>query len=322
MIKVGIVGAAGYTAGELFRILLNHPEAEIVFANSKSNAGNPVYEVHQGLIGDTDLTFTDEMPLDTVDVIFLCMGHGFSEEFFRNHDVPEDLKVIDLGNDFRLEGDHGFTYGLPELNFKAILTSKRIANPGCFATAIQLGLLPLAQNLLLTSEINITAITGSTGAGQRPSQYSHFSWRNNNISVYKAFNHQHVPEIKRSLKQLQSSFDQDINFVPVRGDFARGIMAIMHIDCPLELDEAKRIFTEYYAKHQKFTYVIDKNPDLKDVVNTNKAVVHLEKHGKKLMIITAIDNLVKGASGQAVHNMNLIFDLEQSVGLDFKASAF
>jgi len=322
MIKVGIVGAAGYTAGELFRILLNHPEAEIVFANSKSNAGNPVTDVHQGLLGDTDLVFTEELPFDQVDVIFLCMGHGFSEAFFREHEVPEDLKVIDLGNDYRLEGDHGFVYGLPELNFKEILRAKRIANPGCFATAIQLGLLPLAKNLLLNSEINITAITGSTGAGQKPTAYSHFSWRNNNLSVYKAFNHQHVPEIRRSLKQLQKSFDQDINFIPVRGDFARGILAIIHVDSALELDEAKRIYTEYYAKHQKFTFVIDKNPDLKDVVNTNKAVVHLEKHGKKLMIITAIDNLVKGASGQAVHNMNLMFDLEQSVGLNFKASAF
>ncbi len=322
MIKVGIVGAAGYTAGELFRILLNHPEAEIIFANSKSNAGKPVTEVHQGLLGDTDLNFTDEMPLDTVDVIFLCMGHGFSEEFFATHQVPEELRVIDLGNDFRLEGDHGFTYGLPELNFKEILKAKRIANPGCFATAIQLGLLPLAANLLLNSEINITAITGSTGAGVKPTEQSHFSWRNNNVSVYKAFKHQHVPEIKRSLKQLQSSFNQEINFIPVRGDFARGILAIIHIDCALDIDEAKRIYTEYYDKHQKFTFVIDKNPDLKDVVNTNKAVVHLEKHGKKLMIVTAIDNLVKGASGQAVHNMNLMFDLEQSIGLNFKASAF
>ena len=322
MIKVGLVGAAGYTAGELFRILLNHPEAEIVFANSKSNAGNPITDVHQGLIGDTDLVFTDEMPLETVDVIFLCMGHGFSEDFFNTYDVPEELKVIDLGNDFRLEGDHGFVYGLPELNFKEILKTNRLANPGCFATGIQLGLLPLAANLLLNSEINITAITGSTGAGQKPTQYSHFSWRNNNLSVYKAFNHQHVPEITRSLQQLQNSFNQDINFVPVRGDFPRGILSIITIDSALELEEAKRIYTEFYAKHQKFTYVIDKNPDLKDVINTNKAVVHLEKHGKKLMIITAIDNLVKGASGQAVHNMNLMFDLEQSVGLNFKASAF
>ncbi len=322
MIKVGIIGAAGYTAGELFRILLNHPEAEIVFANSKSNAGNPVYDVHQGLIGETDLKFTDELPFDQVDVIFFCMGHGYSEAFLKEHNVPEDLKIIDLGNDFRLDGDHGFVYGLPELNFKQIIRAKHIANPGCFATAIQLGLLPLAANLLLNDEIHVTAITGSTGAGQKPTQYSHFSWRNNNVSVYKAFNHQHIPEIKRSLKQLQSSFNQEINFIPVRGDFARGIMAMIYIKCSLDIDEAKRIFTEYYAKYQRFTYVIDKNPDLKDVVNTNKAVVHLEKHGDKLLIITAIDNLVKGASGQAVHNMNLMFDLDQGIGLDFKASAF
>ena len=322
MIKVGIIGAAGYTAGELFRILLNHPEVEIIFANSKSNAGNPVTDVHQGLLGDTDLTFTDTLPFDEVDVIFLCMGHGFSEAFFKDNVVPEDLKVIDLGNDFRLEGDHGFTYGLPELNFKAITQAKRIANPGCFATAIQLGLLPLAANLLLNGEIHVNAITGSTGAGQRPSQYSHFSWRNNNVSVYKAFNHQHIPEIKRSLQQLQTSFDQEINFIPVRGDFARGILATTYVDCTLDIDEAKRIYTEFYEKHQMFTFVIDKNPDLKDVVNTNKAVVHLEKHGNKLLIISAIDNLVKGASGQAVHNMNLMFDLEQSTGLGMKASAF
>ena len=322
MIKVGIIGAAGYTAGELFRLLLNHPEAEIVFANSNSNAGNLVTDVHQGLLGDTDLTFTDALPFDQVDVIFLCMGHGFSEAFFRDNEVPEDLRVIDLGNDFRLEGEHGFTYGLPELNFKDITKSKRIANPGCFATAIQLGLLPLAANLLLTSEIHVNAITGSTGAGQKPTAYSHFSWRNNNVSVYKAFDHQHIPEIKRSLKQLQSSFDQEINFIPVRGDFARGILAMIYVESSLTLDEAKRIYTDYYAKYQKFTFVTDKNPDLKDVVNTNKAVVHLEKHGNKLLIITAIDNLVKGASGQAIHNMNLMFDLDQGVGLGIKASAF
>ncbi len=322
MIKVGIIGAAGYTAGELFRILLHHPEAEIVFANSKSNAGNPVTDIHQGLLGETDLTFTDELPFEEVDVIFLCMGHGFSEAFFKNNNVPENLKVIDLGNDFRLDGDHGFTYGLPELNFNKILKSKRIANPGCFATAIQLGLLPLAANLLLTSEIHVNAITGSTGAGQNLSRFSHFSWRNNNVSVYKAFSHQHIPEIERSLKQLQNSFDKAINFIPVRGDFARGILAMIYVESNLEIEEARRIYTEYYTKHQMFTFVTNKNPDLKDVVNTNKALVHLEKHGNKLLIITAIDNLIKGASGQAVHNMNLMFDLEQGVGLNLKASAF
>lgn len=322
MIKVGIIGAAGYTAGELFRLLVNHPETEIVFANSNSNAGNLVTDVHQGLLGDIGLRFTDQLPFNQVDVIFLCMGHGFSENFFNEHKIPSTLKVIDLGNDFRLEGDHGFTYGLPELNFRKIIKTNKVANPGCFATAIQLGLLPLASHRLLNSEINVTAITGSTGAGQKPSQYSHFSWRNNNISVYKAFDHQHVPEIKRSLRQLQENFDQEINFVPVRGDFARGILAMIHVDCALTLEEAKTMYTEFYAKHQLFTFVIDKNPDLKDVVNTNKAVVHLEKHGKKLLIITAIDNLVKGASGQAIHNMNLMFDLAQGIGLDMKASAF
>lgn len=322
MIKVGIIGAAGYTAGELFRLLVQHPEAEITFANSNSNAGNPVTDVHQGLLGDIDLKFTNEYPFESVDVIFLCMGHGFSEAFFNDHVVPAHVKVIDLGNDFRLDGDHGFTYGLPELNFKKIIKSNKVANPGCFATAIQIGLLPLASNGLLNSEINITAITGSTGAGQKPTQYSHFSWRNNNISVYKAFNHQHVPEIKRSLRQLQSNFEQEINFIPVRGDFARGILAMIHVDCDIELEDAKALYTDFYAKHQMFTFVIDKNPDLKDVVNTNKGVVHLEKHGNKLLIITAIDNLIKGASGQAVHNMNLMFDLTQGVGLGLKASAF
>lgn len=322
MIKVGIIGAAGYTAGELFRILVSHPEAEITFANSNSNAGNLVSDVHQGLLGDIDLKFTNELPLDQVDVIFLCMGHGFSEAFFNDNEVPADLKVIDLGNDFRLEGDHGFTYGLPELNFKQIIKAKRVANPGCFATAIQLALLPLAANLLLTGEVHVNAITGSTGAGQRPSQFSHFSWRNNNVSVYKAFDHQHIPEIKRSLQQLQSSFTHEINFVPVRGDFARGILAMTYVECALDIEEAKRIYTEFYAKHQMFTFVTDKNPDLKDVVNTNKAVVHLEKHGNKLLIISAIDNLVKGASGQAVHNMNLMFDLEQGTGLSLKGTAF
>lgn len=322
MIKVGIIGAAGYTAGELFRLLVNHPEAEIVFANSKSNAGNLVSDVHQGLLGELDLSFTDDLPFNDVDVIFLCMGHGFSEAFFNDNAVPEHVKVIDLGNDFRLDGDHGFIYGLPELNFKQVIKANKVANPGCFATAIQLGILPLASKSLLNSEINVTAITGSTGAGQKPTQYSHFSWRNNNISVYKAFNHQHVPEITRSVRQLQSNFDQNINFVPVRGDFARGILAMIHVDCTLDIDEAKKLYTDFYAKHQMFTFVIDKNPDLKDVVNTNKAVVHLEKHGDKLLIITAIDNLIKGASGQAIHNMNLMFDLAQGIGLSMKASAF
>lgn len=321
MIKAGIIGGAGYTAGELIRILLNHPDVELIWVNSSSNAGNPVSSVHQGLIGETDLIFTSSTPFNEVDVIFFCTPHGESKKFIESHDIPEDLKIVDLSQDFRLEGDHDFIYGLPEINRKYIIRGKRVANPGCFATAIQLALLPLAKNLLLNSDINITAITGSTGAGVKPSATSHFSWRNDNISVYKPFKHQHLAEIKQTLKSLQNSFNSEINLIPMRGCFSRGILVAAYLDCPIALDEIKKLYEDYYDDH-RFTFISDKMPDLKDVVNTNKCILHLEKEGNKLLIISVIDNLLKGASGQAVHNMNLLFGLHERVGLQLKASAF
>ncbi len=321
MIKAGIIGGAGYTAGELIRILLNHPDVELIWVNSSSNAGNPVSSVHQGLIGETDLIFTSSTPFNEVDVIFFCTPHGESKKFIESHDIPEDLKIVDLSQDFRLEGDHDFIYGLPEINRKYIIRGKRVANPGCFATAIQLALLPLAKNLLLNSDINITAITGSTGAGVKPSATSHFSWRNDNISVYKPFKHQHLAEIKQTLKSLQNSFNSEINLIPMRGCFSRGIFVAAYLDCPIALDEIKKLYEDYYDDH-RFTFISDKMPDLKDVVNTNKCILHLEKEGNKLLIISVIDNLLKGASGQAVHNMNLLFGLHERVGLQLKASAF
>ncbi len=321
MIKVGIIGGAGYTAGELIRILINHPDAEIKFIHSSSNAGNPITDVHAGLLGETDLYFTSKMNFDAVDVIFLCMGHGVSKTFLEENEIPKHLKIIDLSHDYRIKGDHDFIYGLPELNRRATCTSKFVANPGCFATAIQLGLLPLAKNLMLTEDVHVNAITGSTGAGQKPTAYSHFSWRNNNVSVYKAFSHQHLAEINQSLKQLQDSFSNKLNFIPVRGNFSRGILAMMYTKCDVELSEMYRIYKDYYAR-DPFTIVTDKNPDLKQVVNTNKCVVYLEKHDDQLLIISAIDNLVKGASGQAVQNMNLMFELEETTGLRLKAAAF
>lgn len=321
MIKAGIIGGAGYTAGELIRILLNHPDVELIWVNSSSNAGNPISSVHQGLIGETDLIFTSSTPFNEVDVIFFCTPHGESKKFIESHDIPEDLKIVDLSQDFRLEGDHDFIYGLPEVNRKYIIRGKRVANPGCFATAIQLALLPLAKNLLLNSDINITAITGSTGAGVKPGATSHFSWRNDNISVYKPFKHQHLAEIKQTLKSLQNSFKSEINLIPMRGCFSRGIFVAAYIDCPIALEEIKKLYEEYYEDH-RFTFISDKMPDLKDVINTNKCILHLEKEGNKLLIISVIDNLLKGASGQAVHNMNLLFGLHERVGLQLKASAF
>ena len=322
MIKAGIIGGAGYTAGELIRLLLNHPETEIVFINSSSNAGNRITDVHEGLYGETDLRFTDQLPLDEIDVLFFCTAHGDTKKFMESHNIPEDLKIIDLSMDYRIKSDdHDFIYGLPELNRRATCTAKHVANPGCFATCIQLGLLPLAKNLMLTDDISVNAITGSKGAGVKPGATSHLSWRNNKISVYKAFEHQHVPEIKQSLQQLQNSFDSDIDFIPYRGDFPRGIFATLVVKTKVALEEIVRMYEEYYAK-DSFVHIVDKNIDLKQVVNTNKCLIHLEKHGDKLLIISCIDNLLKGASGQAVHNMNLMFNLEETVGLRLKPSAF
>ncbi len=322
MIRVGIIGGAGYTAGELIRLLINHPDVTLVFINSSSNAGNKITDVHAGLYGETDLVFTDELFLDEIDLLFFCTAHGDTKRFMESHTLPEALKVIDLSMDYRIRSEeHEFLYGLPELNRRAICKSKYVANPGCFATCIQLGLLPLAKNLMLSGDIAVNAITGSTGAGVKPSSTTHFSWRNNNMSVYKAFDHQHVPEIRQSLKQLQHSFDAEIDFIPYRGDFARGIFATLVVRTKIALEEINRMYVEYYAE-DSFVHIVDKNIDLKQVVNTNKCLIHLEKHGDKLLVISCIDNLLKGASGQAVHNMNLMFNLEETVGLMLKPSAF
>lgn len=322
MVKTGIIGGAGYTAGELIRILLNHPQAEIGFVQSSSNAGNPVTDVHDDLLGETDLVFTEEMPFAEVDVIFLCMGHGKSKEFMASNSLPESLKVIDLSHDFRLKREgNDFVYGLPELNRDKIKSAKNIANPGCFATGIQLALLPLADAALLTDEVHIQAITGSTGAGQKPTDTSHFSWRNNNLSAYKIMEHQHEGEILQSLKQLQPSFERDFNFVPVRGNHTRGIFVAAYTRFEGSVEHANQLYKSYYSGHP-FVVVTDKNPGMKQVVNTNKAVVYLEKHNNKLVIISITDNLIKGASGQAVQNMNLMFGLDEKTGLNLKPVAF
>ena len=322
MIKAGIIGGAGYTAGELIRILVNHPTVEIAFVNSTSNAGKDVTAVHGGLFGETELVFTNELPLDGVDVLFLCSAHGDSRRFLEANTVPAGLKIIDLSTDYRhARPDHDFVYGLPEINKEAIQKAFHVANPGCFATAIQLAILPLAAAGLLTDDVHINAITGSTGAGVKPAETSHFSWRNNNISVYKAFGHQHLDEIEQSVRQLQPGFDKNLNFIPVRGNFARGIFASTYTKCPLSVGEAKALYSEFY-KNAAFTFVADKNPDMKQVVNTNKAIIYVEKHGENLLIISMIDNLLKGASGQAVQNMNLMVGIDEKAGLNLKSTGF
>lgn len=320
MIKVGIIGGAGYTAGELIRLLVNHPEVEISFIHSSSNAGNLVSEVHGGLYGECSLRFSAEYDLEAIDLLFLCSAHGASAKFMEENNIPASLKIVDLAQDFRDEHD-GFVYGLPEMQREKIVGAKRIANPGCFATAIQLALLPLAKAQLLCDEVHITAITGSTGAGVKPSATTHFSWRTDNISTYKAFEHQHLLEIGRNLRLLQPSYEKALNFVPMRGDFARGILASVYTECPLTAEEAVALYRNYY-EGAAFTFVATKNIDLKQVVNTNKALVYVAKYGSKLHIVSAIDNLLKGASGQAVENMNLICGFDRKLGLNLKPSAF
>lgn len=322
MIKIGILGAAGYTGGELIRLLLNHPETEIVFANSESNAGNLVANVHEGLLGDTDLRFTSEMPFDKVDVVFFCFGHGKSEQFLREHTIPAHVKIIDLAQDFRLAApDNDYVYGLPEINRERIAAAQHVANPGCFATCIQLGLLPAAKLGIVKGDIAVNAITGSTGAGQKPGATTHFSWRNNNMSIYKAFCHQHVPEICQSLKQVQGELDAEIDFIPYRGDFARGIFATEVVKTDMPLEQIIEAYKAFY-KDAPFTHYVDNAIDMKQVVNTNKALVHCEKFGNKLLITSTIDNLLKGAVGQAVQNMNIMFGVEETMGLRLKGSAF
>ena len=320
MVKVGIIGGAGYTAGELLRLLINHSGVEIVFVHSTSNAGNHLCDVHDGLWGETDLHFSAEYDLNAVDVLFLCSAHGMSRKFWDENDMPQGLKVIDLAQDYRDESD-GYVYGLPEINKQRIATATRVANPGCFATAIQLALLPLAVAGELKNEVHITAITGSTGAGVKPSATTHFSWRSNNLSVYKAFEHQHLLEIGRTLRGLQPSFDKDMNFVPMRGDFARGILASVYTETTLTIEEARALYENFY-RDAAFTFVAGKNVDLKQVTNTNKALVWLEKHGNKLMIVSVVDNLLKGASGQAVQNMNIMCGFDECEGLRLKPVVF
>ena len=320
MIKVGIIGGAGYTAGELIRLLINHPQVDIAFIHSSSNAGNAVSDIHGGLIGDCDLRFSEEYDLGAIDLLFLCSAHGQSRKFWEQNSMPEGLKVIDLAQDFRDESC-GYLYGLPEINRKRISGCSLLANPGCFATAIQLALLPLAAAGKLKDEVHITAITGSTGAGVKPGATTHFSWRNDNISVYKAFEHQHLIEIRRTLTTLCPSFDSAVNFVPMRGDFARGIFASVYTTTELTEQQAVELYNDFY-KDAAFTFVAQRDIDLKQVVNTNKALVGLRKYGDKLHIVSVIDNLLKGASGQAVQNMNIMFGLDERMGLNLKPSAF
>ncbi|MRT92787.1 N-acetyl-gamma-glutamyl-phosphate reductase [Ancylomarina sp. 16SWW S1-10-2] len=321
MINIGIIGGAGYTAGELLRLLLWHPEANIVFVQSSSHDGQLVSKVHKDLLGDCLLHFS-KADFSSVDVIFLCSGHGKSISFFEENNLPENLKVIDLSMDFRLDDDQNkFVYGLPELNKKAIANAKYIANPGCFATTIELALLPLAKHQALKDEVHVTAITGSTGAGQAATNTSHFSWKNNNVSIYKAFEHQHLAEIKESLNHLQQNFTKAVNFIPVRGNFSRGILASVYTTCEWSLIEAMVHYQNYYLDHP-FVVISDENIDVKQAVNTNKCLLHLEKHGDKLLIVSSIDNLLKGASGQAVQNMNIMFGLPEDAGLRLKPVAF
>ena len=338
MVRVGILGAAGYTGGELIRLLINHPEAEIVFANSESNAGNKVYDVHEGLIGDTELEFTSEMPFDKVDVVFFCFGHGKSEAFLKEHTIPANVKIIDLAQDFRIKGDHDYVYGLPETHREEIAKCQHLANPGCFATCIQEGLLPLAKAGLVTHDIAVNAITGSTGAGQKPGATTHFSWRNNNFSVYKLFTHQHLHEICQTLNELRPAsapraidtldegFEGDgitVDFIPYRGDFARGIFCTEVITCDKaqDKDAIVALYKDFF-KDAAFTHYSDKALDLKQVVNTNKCLLHVEVFGRKIVVTSMIDNLLKGAVGQAVQNMNIMFGLDEKAGLNLKAAAF
>jgi N-acetyl-gamma-glutamyl-phosphate reductase len=324
VIKVGIMGGAGYTGGELIRLLIHHPQVSINFVHSKSNAGKPVYTVHQDLIGSTTLVFADQMN-DNIDVLFLCFGHGESKKFLTETTIPEHVKIIDLANDFRLTkdaiiGSRTFTYGLPELNLPSIQKANNIANPGCFATAIQLGLLPLAAKGLIT-DVYTTGITGSTGAGQSLATTSHFSWRANNIQAYKTLNHQHLKEIHQSLEQAQKNNKANISFIPWRGDFTRGIFVSSTITSEQSLEELYHLYETCYAD-APFTIVSREQISLKQVINTNKCLIHLEKENNKLVVHSAIDNLLKGASGQAIENMNIMFNIERTTGLLLKSSAF
>lgn len=321
MIKVGIIGGAGYTAGELIRILVNHPKAELISVVSRSHAGQKVYEAHADLIGETELVF-DEALNSAIDVVFLCSGHGKSKGIIESGQISKSAKIIDLSSDFRLmEDGNEFVYGLPELNRDQIKKAQKIANPGCFATCIQLCLLPLASQNLIKEDIHVSAMTGSTGAGQNPTANTHFSWRSNNASVYKAFTHQHLGEITQSLTQLQNTLSNKIHFIPFRGAFTRGILAACYLNTKMSLSEAEELFQNFYEAHP-FVHISKSPIDIKQVVNSNKAILHLEKEGDQLLITSVIDNLVKGASGQAVQNMNLMVGIEETTGLTLKTSGF
>ncbi|MFA5669513.1 MAG: N-acetyl-gamma-glutamyl-phosphate reductase [Balneolaceae bacterium] len=321
MIKVGIIGGAGYTAGELIRILLNHPKAELVAVQSRSHAGEALYIAHTDLEGDIDLAFSEKLPAG-LDVVFLCSGHGRTQQVIADGLIPDGAKVIDLSNEFRLEdGSHDYVYGLPEINKERIQKAQNIANPGCFATVIELSLLPLAKAGLLNDDVHITAITGSTGAGQNPSPTTHFSWRTNNVSVYKAFTHQHLDEIKQSLTQLQPGFKKALNLIPMRGTFTRGILSTSYLKLGASLDEVKTLYKNFY-KNEPFVHITETNPDVKRVANTNKTLLYIQKEGENILIVGVLDNLVKGASGQAVQNMNLMFGLDETTGLNLKSVAF
>jgi N-acetyl-gamma-glutamyl-phosphate reductase len=325
MIKVGIIGGSGYTAGELIRILMFHPNATLDFVYSTTNAGKPLSIAHHDLMGDIEMNFTDQVN-PNVNVVFLCLGHGKSKAFLEQNQFSNDTKIIDLGNDFRLTKDaefdgKQFVYGLPELNKAAIQSANYIANPGCFATAIQLALLPLAKNGLLNEDVHINATTGSTGAGVSPSETTHFSWRNNNMSHYKAFEHQHLGEINQSVQQLQAGYPNELVFVPNRGDFARGIFATLYTTVTDSLEDIVAKYEAYYAD-QPFVTVTTTNINMKQVVQTNKCIISLMKKGNRLLITSIIDNLTKGASGQAIQNMNLLFGLEETTGLHLKPCGF
>lgn len=325
MIRAGIIGGAGYTAGELIRLLLHHPEVALDFVYSTSNAGNEIQEVHRDLLGDTDQKFGQQLNLD-VDVLFLCLGHGNSKKFLEEHEFSTATKIIDLSNDFRLLKDHEFmgrtfVYGLPEVFKEDIVKAQNLANPGCFATAIQLALLPLSKAHLLGSDVHVNAVTGATGAGVSLSSTTHFTWRDNNFSHYKAFNHQHLGEIEQTLQELQPDFDQEVLFIPNRGNFSRGIFSTAYTDFEGSLEDAMALYTGFYQE-AAYTHVSTQDIFLKQVVNTNKCLIHLQKYKNKLLITSVIDNLLKGASGQAVQNMNLMFGMDERQGLQLKANFF
>lgn len=321
MIRAGILGGEGFAAGELIRLLINHPDVELSRVQSNLYAGKLITEVHQGMEGETYLRFTPDVDLEDLDVVFCCYPHGHTSRLFANREIPEELKIIDLSRDFRLESeDNDFVYGLPELNRKRLVHGvKHVATPGSFATCIELALLPLAKNLLLNSPIHITAITAFSGSAVEKSSPDQLAWHRDNVSIYNPLEHQHIPEIKQTLKTLQSTFDSEIMFIPMRGSFARGMLVTAYMDMPVSEDQLRNLYEDYYADHS-FTFIVDRRPDLKDIVNTNKCLIHLEKIGSKILVTAVMDNIIKGAAGQAVHNMNLLFGLHEKVGLALKSS--